>query len=214
MRASILHLTILGVLVSVISSGGVNAASPEATVCRLPGVLSSMKLPADTAEVANECSEAGMATVAKAIWWGGYIDWEPGDPEFTTFHVRFYEDIECTPEALIAEYLWATPDTTHLGNCNDGLPCFMYELDVSVDVGPGPFWMSIQMAINDRPPPKWGRLGDEVLDGCASQWRPEGDGEWDDPPVPPDWDASHEFEIGPPTPVKPTTWGTVKSLYR
>jgi hypothetical protein len=177
------------------------------------------KIPADSAEVANDCPDAGVVRIVKAIWWGGYIEWAPGDPDVTCFDVRFYRDASCRPTALITEYLGATPDTTHLGNCtSDSLPCFRYELDVDVLVGPGPFWMSVQTACGSRPlhPLKWGRLGDEVFDGCASVLRVEGEEEWEhvDAPGYPDWEASHEFEASGATPVRPLSWSRLRALFR
>ena len=42
----------------------------------------------------------------------------------------------------------------------------------------------------------------------------ETDIDWDEPPVPPDWDASHEFVMAKPTAARHATWGKLKSMYR
>ncbi len=191
------------------------SVNPE-VVCSMPGNLDTDKIPADSAEVANDCGGVGLARVTRAIWWGGYIYWQQGDPDILAFDVRFYDDVNCTPGSLLAEYLEVTPDTTRLGDCSDGYPCFRYELEVDVDVGPGAFWMGIRTSgVFDPYPPRWGRLGDEVFDGCSTVWREDVFGQWSEPPLPPDWDASHEFVIDPTgTPIEPSSWSRVKSLHR
>jgi hypothetical protein len=182
------------------------------TVCAQPGVVSSEKIRADSLEVANDCG-AGSSRIIRAIWWGGYVEWHAGDPHVTCFDVRFYDDMTCGPHNLVAAYLDATAETTRVGLDPDGRPCFRYTLDVDVMVGPGSFWMSIQTGCRHPDPPKWGRLGDEILDGCASLSRPEG-GTWDPHPALPDWDASQAFETGEPTPSQEMSWGRLRMVYR
>ena len=46
-----------------------------------------------------------------------------------------------------------------------------------------------------RESPKWGRLGDEVLDGCASHVLCEGSSDWDPLPLLNEWDVSQEFLV-------------------
>jgi hypothetical protein len=182
------------------------------TACNQPGVVSSAKVEAESLEVANECA-AGSARVVRAIWWGGYLKWQPGDVHATCFDVRFYDDKACRPANLIASYLDAIAETTRVGFDPDGRPCFRYALDVDVTVGPGSFWMSIQTGCPQWDPPKWGRLGDEILDGCPSVIKPAG-GTWDPLVSIPDWDASQAFEIGDPTPTQGITWGRLRMIYR
>jgi hypothetical protein len=188
--------------------GGAN----RMTGCYQPGVVSSAKVQADSLEVANECA-AGSSRVVRAIWWGGYLKWQPGEPQVTCFDVRFYDDMACHPANLIASYLDATAETTRVGLDPDGRPCFRYALDVDVTVGPGKFWMSIQTGCPRRDPPKWGRLGDEILDGCPSVIKPAG-GTWGPPLSLPDWDASQAFEMGDPSPTQGMTWGRLRMIYR
>jgi len=193
-------------------------ADAQEVVCLQQGYLGGIKIPADTAEVANDCPDAGEVLVTKAIWWGGYTAWHPGDPDVMAFDVRFYQNLECTPSALLAEYLAVTPDTTRLGNCDDGLPCFRYELDVAVYVS-GPFWFSIMVTPGGEAPdarqgpPKWGRLGDEIDFGCQTSGRPDAYGIWIPLELPPDSDASQAFEIDVATPAAGPTWGTIKAKY-
>ncbi len=204
-----------GLGIDVAHSGGALAkeTTPE-IVCIQEGMLNGYKVPADTAEVANDCVEAGSAHVVRAIWCGGYTEWEPGDPHITTFHVRFYEELDCKPFSLIAEYLSAEPDTFSMGYCTDGLPCYQYELEVDVPVGPDPFWFSVQSAFagKDRYPPKWGRLGDEADFGCGNRVRPENDIEWL-PLDPIHTDVSQKFVVEHPTPAEDGTWGAIKARY-
>jgi hypothetical protein len=104
-------------------------------------------------------------------------------------------------------------ETTRVGLDPQGWPCFQYALNVDVPVGPGSFWMSVQTGCRYPDPPKWGRLGDEVLDGCfsLSQTVP---GTWDPPLSFPDWDASQAYEIDDPSPAQQTTWGCLRLIYR
>ncbi len=182
-------------------------------VCNQPGVLGSEKVRADSTEVANDCS-AGSSRIVRASWWGGYLAWQPGQSHVTCFDVRFYDDAVCSPASLIAAYTDAVAETTRVGADPEGRPCFRYDLDVDVTVGPGSFWLSIQTGCRHRDPPKWGRLGDEVLDGCPSLLKPESEGTWELPPTFPDWEASQAFETGEPTPARETAWGRLRILYR
>jgi hypothetical protein len=216
---TVILITLLGVSCAPAAEAAEAISGPLAgwraardVVCLQPGVESSEKIPADSMEVANDCA-AGAARVLRAKWWGGYVDWNPGEPLVTCFHVRFYRNEACTPSDLIAAYLDAEAETTRVGDDPQGRPCFLYELVVDVPVGPDPFWMSIQTACRGRYPPKWGRLGDEVLDGCNSQWQTDGGG-WNPVPTLPDWDASQAFEVEDPTPVHATSWGRLRRLYR
>jgi hypothetical protein len=215
-------VTVFTLLAGLLGAGGAAAgrlggdaprgSAGRETVCNQPGVVTSAKIGADSLEVANECA-AGSSRIVRAIWWGGYLRWQPGDPHVTCFDVRFYDNLNCRPENLIASYLDATAETTRVGFDPDGRPCFQYALDVDVTVGPGSFWMSIQTGCRQPDPPKWGRLGDEILDGCASVFKPEG-GTWEPQVDLPDWDASHAFETGEPTPSREMTWGRLRTIYR
>jgi len=182
------------------------------TVCILPGVITSEKIPADSTEVANDCA-AGTARLVRATWWGGYNEWHPGDPHVVCFDVRFYGDMECTPSSLIASYPSVFPDTTRIGYDPEGRPCFRYDLPVDVPVGPDAFWMSVQKSCELRYPPKWGRLGDGGVFDCPTKWRVEG-GMWEEIPIYSWMDASHQFEVAEPTPLRPVTWGRIRTLYR
>ena len=227
MRSVILLVSAMSIWAAMTSTG-LQAAAPQKggepisriasreTVCIQPGMLDAVKIPADTTEVANDCEVPDARRVIQAIWWGGYTEWEQGDPDITSFDVRFYSNIACTPDMLLAEYLSATPDTTQLGDCMDSLPCFRYELDVDVDVPAGSFWFSVMVAADDRGryPPKWGRLGDDLDQGCFTVWRVAGGDEWEVPPLPPDSDASQAFEVEEATPAGETSWGSIKQLYR
>ncbi len=184
---------------------------PPQVICSQPGLLDGFKIPADSLEVANDCWVMEPARIVHAVWWGGYLNWHPGDPHITTFDVRFYDNIECTPIDLIAEYIEVTPDTTFMGNCTDGLPCYRYDLDVEVDVGADPFWFTVKALIDspDRYPPKWGRLGDELDIECFTVWGDLESG-WEILDLPPDSDASQEFITEDPTPAENSTWGRIK----
>ena len=198
------------------------AAAPPAdgmirdTVCSQPGFPGSTKIPADSLEVANDCEVASAGTIIHAVWWGGYIDWLPGDPDFTVFDVTFYGDILSAPGAAIVTYPSVVPDTTSMGLCDDGWPCFRYDLDVAVPVSAGRFWFGVRahpIEPGRRYPPKWGRLGDEVFMGFQSMWGPSGTGPWTPVPGVPMWDASQQFEVWEPTPVRQTTWGVLRHLF-
>ncbi|MFH1144895.1 MAG: hypothetical protein V1774_10170 [Candidatus Eisenbacteria bacterium] len=190
------------------------AASAREMLCLQEGMLGGVKIPADSTEVASDCPDAAPARIIKAIWWGGYTAWEPGDPEILTFDVRFYHNVDCRPQGLIAQYLAATPDTFRLGNCNDGLPCLRYELDVDFFAS-GPFWLSIMVTPSAlRYPPKWGRLGDEIDVGCQNQGFDAAFGTWTPLGDPYDSDASQGFLIEVPTPTEGKTWGRIKSTFQ
>jgi hypothetical protein len=224
---SIIRAIGLGLLVALTLGSGLAAAEDGMSQrtslaesrdveCSQPGMIYAYKIPADSAEVANDCWPSEAGRVVRTIWWGGYTDWDAGWPHIVTFDVRFYTDVECFPDVLIAEYIAATPDTFSMGNCTDGLPCYRYELEVDVPVASERFWFSVMVAqgVGDRYPPKWGRLGDEMDDGCPTVWRFGADDPWDVPQIPPDSDASQEFWIEPVTPVEGSTWGAIKEIFR
>jgi hypothetical protein len=201
-------------LAAEVTIGAPGAGESRETICEQVGLHSGYKVPADTAEVANDCPAHGAARIVRAIWWGGYTEWEPDDPHITTFHARFYEELDCNPLTLVAEYLSVEPDTFSMGNCDDGLPCYRYELEVDVSVS-GPFWFSVQAVFDgkDRYPPKWGRLGDEVDTGCGNRVRPESAIDWQ-PLDPLRTDVSQAFVIDHPTPAAGSTWGAIKTRFK
>lgn len=184
-------------------------------ICSQPGDSLNVKFPSDSIEVANECEVTSPCTIVKATWWGGPMQPQAAYPDSATFDVRFYDDLVCTPDGILAEYLGVRLPGTLTGHDPDGLPCFRYDLDVFVPVA-SKFWMGIRYLApsGSKLPPQWGRLGDEIFLGCGSHWRPPAFGTWFEIDNLPEYDVSHEFEVEQPTPVQSTSWGTLRGLYR
>ncbi len=179
-------------------------------------------------EVANDCQVEVPGTLTRVSWWGGYIDGPPGDPEVTTFILRFYEDsdLSCTPGVVIAELLDQAPSITYIGDGPSGYPTYIYDLAISVHLEPGIFWFGVQ-AVNEamrfRYPPKHGRAGDggdkAPERSCETMFRSAYYGFPDWTPISEvighPWTASQEFEFIPDQiSTRQDTWGAMKSLYR
>jgi hypothetical protein len=199
-------------------------------LCLQPLDIESDKVPSEVnetydihAEVAGDCWTDGPGTMTRVVWWGGYIDGDPGDPPVTTFDIRFYTDSgECTPDSLIAGLFAQPPVITYIGDDPNGYPTYMYELELDVDMPEGKFWFSVQ-GRTDQYPPLHGRAGDggDIGGTCETVFRGDYFGieypEWTPirDVVGGDWTASQFFEFRPgTTPVEPSTWGATKGLYR
>jgi hypothetical protein len=204
---------------AVVAICGLPAASRSSTTaCDQQGRTSDPLFQADSLEIANDCVGAGVNTILKAGWWGGYIDWHPGDPEVRCFNVGIYDDNGGVPGRILAAFPCVTPDSViSIGLCGQQ-PCFRYVLSMTVDVGPEPFWLGVQAlwaaAAPARPyPPKWGRLGDEALEGFGSVTRVPGQ-EWVLIPICAECDVSQTFEFASAAATEPMSWGVLRSLYR
>ena len=171
-------------------------------------------------EIANDFIVDLERTIILARWWGGYWQYTPGDPHVTSFVLRFFESDGCLPGALLQEVF--IPDNAHetvITTSGDGPLCeYSYPIQFHALAGQT-YWFVAQAG--DHPfPPQWGRLQSTASVGCDAAFRSVYWGY-------PDWvyacleymlipcDFSQEFEDDPgPTPVLPTTWGRIRSLYR
>jgi hypothetical protein len=178
-------------------------------------------------EVANDFTLDGSRTITMARWWGGYYNnTVPCEAGITPpgFYLSFYENADCLPLQFphynpYAEFFISGSAGEVSVGCQQGtFPLFRYEADVSVPVTGGvTYWFGVQMADHSFPP-QWGRLGAAAVTGCESaMWIHTLDWpEWD----PVTWilgfpaDFSQEFECESIVPVRGSTWGRIKGLYR
>lgn len=172
------------------------------------------------AEVAAICGLGEGEQLTHITWWGGPVGQEPENP-VTAFNVRFYTNLDCTPDSLITEFP-AWPLITPMGVGPDSLPIYRYDLNLTLPLPPGLFWAVIQGHIVTSPPEdgsKGGPTGPPGRAGCVSMFRSAYHDHPDWTPIPDmlgwPWVAASEFGIGSaPTPIVPLTWGRVKSIYR
>ena len=208
-------------------SGGHNPAPGGRDVCwsepgDLEGILGSSEL-IDMfgleSEIANDFVVDGEL-ITKATWWGDQYGTALCAPEWPTpgFNLRFYEDDNCAPGALVAE-LPATEFTEEFLTCgNNGFyPYYVYSADISVPVTSGVrYWFGAQFM--DHPfPGQGGRMSTVSITGCESVFKSVFFEFPDWTPVHVVFDAAYdfgqEFECGV-TPTRPGSWGKIKSLYR
>ena len=123
-------------------------------------------------ETANDFYSSAPTTIYEALWWGGYFNWYEGDPNVIAFNLRFYADAGGVPGSLIAEYPEAIPtETIALGQGPEG-PIYEYHASVSVNIGEGSYWFSVQ-ACDHAFPPQWGRLAAGQVTGSQATFRSE-----------------------------------------
>ncbi len=208
-------------------SGSHNPAPGGRDVCwsepgDLDGILGSseiINLFELESEIANDFVLDGNI-ITKATWWGGEYGTSRCALEWPTpgFNLRFYEDDNCRPGAMIAE-LSVTEFTEEFLTCgNNGFfPYYKYSADISVPINPGTrYWFGAQF--QDHPfPGQGGRMSTVSITDCESAFK-SAFFEF------PDWtpinlvfgtayDFGQEFECGV-TATKATTWGEIRSLYR
>jgi len=170
-------------------------------------------------EIANDFLIDGTV-ITRASWWGGYFANDlPCDelPPSPGFNLRFYEDAQCLPAAVVAD-LPITNYTQELVDCVWGvLPIYKWSADLDLNLSANVrYWFGAQMM--DHPfPPQAGRLATIRVTGCESVFKSAFFGY-------PDWtpcidvfgvafDSSQEFECAIPSPTAPSTWGAIKGMY-
>lgn len=173
-------------------------------------------------EIADDfmiCDAGIAATIVKAIGYGGYYNWAPGDPDVTAYNLRWFDDTDCFPGAMFASQLGLTETVSFIGYDGFGYPTYKLEFVVSVAVdGATRYWWVLQ-ADDHVFPPQWGRQqAADFIWGCDAMFKSAFFGY-------PDWvpaggldiffDAAQEFdcECGPTSSQAPT-WGQVKALFR
>ncbi len=217
------------------SGHGVPAQGGRDVLWSQPGLLDGNKISSEiindfglVTEVAGDfvidCD--GGVVITSITWWGGQYGWIPGDPISTVFNLIFYaEDPSpdvCVPVGEpIAVYLDLIPNQTDLGgDPNDYETDFRYDqpIEISLDGGVR-YWLTVQAA--DHPfPGQWGRMEAVDTQGCESYFRSEyfSFPEWTtltEVTGVPTNDAS--LELGGycgTVPVRPSTWGSIRGLYR
>jgi hypothetical protein len=168
-------------------------------------------------EIANDFIIGTDTWVTKAIGYGGYYNWAPGDPPVTTYNWLFYSDAGCVPDVLLDTFTGLDTET-FIGYDGFGYPTYRYEFGLSFAVSANvTYWLVLQ-AGDHVFPPQWGRQGTGwLVTNCDSMFRSEYFGYPDWTPandLMEPWDAAQEFECGEPVPVEATTWGKVRGLYR
>jgi len=168
-------------------------------------------------EVINDCTLDG--TITTVVWWGGYSQWNPGDPELTSFNLRFYADQGCFPGELLAEFMGMSPAIEFAGYDSLGYPSYKYEVTLDMPIQNFTFWFGAQGG-DHLFPPQWGRGGNGgYFRSCPSMFKSAYYGYPDWVPVEDvigrPWDASQEFQYEPPpTASRGSTWGAIRSHYR
>ncbi len=160
-------------------------------------------------EIANDFFFTTDETISLARWWGGY--WN-GSPIATNSNLRFYDDAGCVPGGVVAEWLNVEDNETLVSTYY----VYYYELNFPA-MANTLYWFSAQFA-DHAFPPQCGRLATSIETSCPSvfrsvyfaypDWTPASDvfGAF--------FEASQEFECGPPVANETTTWGAIKGLYR
>jgi hypothetical protein len=188
----------------------------------LKGILGSSEIISRfdlESEIANDFV-VGDQLITKVTWWGGQYGTTSCELEWPVpgFNLRFYEDDNCAPGALLVE-LSITDFTEEFLVCgNNGFyPYYKYSADISVPVTPGVrYWFSAQF--QDHPfPGQGGMMTTVAVIDCESMFRSDFFGfpvwtpssvVWAAP-----YDFGQEFECGA-TATRSSTWGGIKSLYR
>ncbi len=152
-------------------------------------------------ETANDFYSSAPTIIYEAVWWGEYFNDDGTGPNVSAFNLRFYDDAGGVPGSLIAEYPGTTPtETIPQGQGPDG-PIYEYHASVTVDIGVGSYWFSVQ-ACDHVYPPQWGRLSAGQVTGYQSMLRSEWAGYPDWTPTEQIWgiplDASQRFYTTPP----------------
>jgi hypothetical protein len=174
-------------------------------------------------EIANDFVSTSSLITHVTFWGGAYntnIPCQAGVP-VPGLNLRFYEDADCVPGTMIAAlYLVPSQYTEESAGCQSGwAPLYKWGADVSVNVVPAArYWFSGQ--ISDHAfPPQFGRLCAFVWTDCLSMIKSAYFGY-------PDWtlcsdgvsgvwfEGSQEFECEAVVPVKGSSWGRIKALYR
>jgi hypothetical protein len=174
-------------------------------------------------EIANDFLPGTSGWVVGARWWGGYYNYLPGDPLLTSFNLRFYDDSgSCLPGSLLCEYVLPHNANETFLSEQFGFPVYEYHSNAGevccAVVGDALYWFGAQGG--DHPfPPQWGRL--EAAGGvqlCDTVFKsvffsyPD----WEPADILP-YDASQEFECAElcaPVATAPSTWGSIKGLFR
>jgi len=145
----------------------------------------------------------------------------PCEPGMTPsgFHLYFFRGDDCLPVGLpeVEIYVPGSVGETFV-ECAGGYPLYEYEVEVNVPIpGNVRYWFAAEMG-DHQIPPQWGRLGSDTESGCMSAWGSFAGSEWAWVPAEDmgqyTYDVSQEFECESAVPVRETTWGRVKTLYR
>ncbi len=169
-------------------------------------------------EVANDFMIDG-AVITRATWWGGYYGTDGcNQPYPPGFNLRFYDDADCLPGALVA-FVQVTDFTQELVDCVcEQYPIYRWSARLDVALTPSTRWWFGAQMMDHTFPPQAGRLAAFTVTGCESAFKGAYFGY-------PDWspcdqvfgvpfDASQEFECEHPTPAARSTWGAIRAMYR
>jgi hypothetical protein len=181
-------------------------------------------------EVANDFILSADATITAIYGYGGYFGFGPPDSTDLTLQIRFYKDSDpdtIAPGALMAAYPVAASEGVRVGLDSYGFSTYRYAINVSHCVKGGhAYWLSFR-ALDHAFSGQWGRAGASAVTRSESKLRCPALGC-------PDWapissllgyreDMAQELECGaytewpPPcgeTPVRQSSWGAVRALFR
>jgi hypothetical protein len=217
------------------SGHGVPAQGGRDVLWSQPGLLDGNKISSEiindfglVTEVAGDfvldCD--GGVVITSVTWWGGQWGWTEYDPICTLFNLILYaEDPSpdiCAPVGdPVGIYFDVIPSQTDLDdNPGDFDNLFRYDLPIEIALDGGVrYWLTIQAADHSFPG-QWGRLEAVDTQGCESCFRSEffSFPEWatlTEVTGVPTNDAS--LELGGycgTVPVRPSTWGSIRGLYR
>lgn len=117
-------------------------------------------------EVADDFVLTRSAVVTNVVSWGGYYNWEPGDPPITGLNIRFFDSNGHVPGIVIDEYLGTPLDDEFVGYDGFGYPTYRYETAVAFPArAVVHYWLVVQ-ACDHTFPPQWGRQ----LHGAHIHW--------------------------------------------
>jgi hypothetical protein len=168
-------------------------------------------------ETASDLLVQTDTTIQKATWWGVYYHYD-GSHAAICFHLRFYHDSQCRPEAEpFVEYIIdGDANETHADG-GDMFSQYVYWHCICLELPPGQYWFTAQC--EHEFPPQWFRIGSDVVQLCECAFKSTFFSY-------PEWvpgsavfgtaiDVSQMFEDEcEATATDNVSWGAVKGLYR
>jgi hypothetical protein len=179
-----------------------------------------------TSEVCSSSSPPFASTVADDFVWSGIsgvvtltIFGGPFGNSNTpaSYSVGIWSDGGCVPMALLVAFSGQTPTVVFDHWDLDGHQIFEYTFTLNAGLVQGNlYWISVQA--DDHPiPDQWGVEMSPLVTGCSAMFESSHFGFpfWTDASlVPVPQDVHMEVTDGGPVPTHPSTWGSIKALYR
>ncbi len=122
-------------------------------------------------ETANDFYSSAPTTIYEALWWGA-TSMDEGDPNVIAFNLPdSYADAGGVPGSPLPKYP-SHPNGDDRSDRGPEGPIYEYHASVSVNIGEGSYWFSVQ-ACDHAFPPQWGRLAAGQVTGSQATFRSE-----------------------------------------